>query len=102
MSTIEKEPESKSENALGVDIEMEESVSKINKPEAMDVSEKSDAPNTSGTSTDKKVIKKKRIKSSSSNQSHKKVKKDPNKPEYPKVGKENLMSLAMYNIFGLI
>lgn len=99
MSTVEKEPESKSENASGVDVELEVSVSKINKPEAMDVSEKSDALNTSGTSTDKKVIKKKRIKSSSSNQSHKKVKKDPNKPEYPKVGKENLLPLAMHNAY---
>lgn len=69
------------EKAANVDVEMEISGVEINKSGSI---ETSDGHNTSSTSVDKK--KRKKSKKSSSNQPHKKMKKDPNKPEYPKVG----------------
>lgn len=80
MSSDQKE----SEKVENVDVEMEVAGSMVKKTDAVEMSDKTDGQNTSGTSTDKKPPKKK--KKSSSNQSHKKVKKDPNKPEYPRVG----------------
>lgn len=69
--------------AENVDVEMELAGSVVKKCDAIETSDKTDGHNTSGTSADKKPAKKKK---KSSNQSHKKLKKDPNKPEYPRVG----------------
>lgn len=69
--------------AENVDVEMELAGSVVKKCDAIETSDKTDGHNTSGASADKKPAKKKK---KSSNQSHKKLKKDPNKPEYPRVG----------------
>lgn len=96
MSSPQKQSQSTKDKSLDVDVEMEVSASIVNKSDAMDVSEKSDGHNTSGTSVEKKVSKKKKIKSSPTGQSHKKMKKDPNKPEYPKVGKHRTFSIGSF------
>lgn len=80
------------ENAVGDDIELNLACSTIVKSTesttAMDTSGKSDARDTSGASVDKKSVKKKKKKTkpSPSPSPQKKMKKDPNKPDYPKVG----------------
>lgn len=80
MSSTPKETEL-IDGKQSVEMEVDESVA--NKSTSI---ETSDGHNTSEASNDKKSAKKKKVKSSSANQSHKKVKKDPNKPEYPRVG----------------
>lgn len=83
MSSTPKEPKpTTAKSAENSEMEVDDAVAN----KSIETTDKSDAPNTSSTSVDKNVAKKKKIKSSSSNQSHKKMKKDPNKPEYPKVG----------------
>lgn len=84
MSSGQKDAQS--EKAIDIDVEMKVAGSLVKKSEAMETSEKSDVHDTSGASVDKKVAKKKKTISSPSSSSHKKAKKDPNKPEYPKVG----------------
>lgn len=65
-------------------------VKSVESTTAMDTSGKSDTHDTSGASVTKKPVKKKRKKTKTSQSPspspHKKMKKDPNKPEYPKVG----------------
>lgn len=80
MSSNQKEPELLVEKPTSGDIEAELSTSVVNKSKSMETSEH----NTSVESIEKKVVKKKRSKTSS--HPNKKMKKDPNKPEYPKVG----------------
>lgn len=82
---IESEPPA-TEKSTSVDVEAELSTSVVNKSESLEISEKSDGHNTSGASVDRKVAKKKKAKASPSSQPSKKMKKDPNKPEYPRVG----------------
>lgn len=84
MSSTQKKPESTAKKPTGVNSDMEVDDSVMNK--SIESTEKSDGHNTSGTSVEKRVAKKKKTKSSPSGQPHKKMKKDPNKPEYPKVG----------------
>lgn len=79
----------KNDKVVDMDVEMAVTGSVVKKSGANETSGKSDGHDTSGTSVEKKPSKKKKIKTSSPSSSHKKVKKDPNKPEYPKVGKNN-------------
>lgn len=76
----EKNP--KDSSISNVDVEMEVDATIVNKPDKID-----DGNSTSTPSPKKKSNKKRKQKSMSPNSSHKKAKKDPNKPEYPKVGK---------------
>lgn len=83
------------ENPVGDDIEMcaagSTKAKSAESTTAMDMSEKTDTHDTSGASVAKKPAKKKKKKKtktapSPSPSPQKKAKKDPNKPEYPKVG----------------
>lgn len=65
-----------------VDVEMALVGTMVNKPDKNDENTEMSTPNSSP----KKKVKKKKHKSVSPDGSHKKPKKDPNKPEYPKVG----------------
>lgn len=90
MSSKEKKPESNTKKATDTSSDMD--VDEANK--SIETTDKSDGHNTSGTSGDKKVSKKKKLKSPPSGQPHsKKMKKDPNKPEYPKVGYVRYMNV---------
>lgn len=96
MSQSDENHEKKSKRKVGDAIEMSVATSSTTvKPgestTAMDTSGKSDTLDTSGggAAAAKKPVKKKKKKSKTSpspSPHHKKAKKDPNKPEYPKVG----------------
>lgn len=86
--------EKKAKRKVGDDIEMNvpssTTVKTVESTLAMDTSGKSDTLDTSGgvNAMKKQPVKKKKkkIKTSPSPSPQKKAKKDPNKPEYPKVG----------------
>lgn len=79
MSSTQKEPKSGgTDKSTGVNSDMDVDDSVVNK-----TIETTDKSGVSSPSVEKNVAKRKRVKSSTS---HKKIKKDPNKPEYPKVG----------------
>lgn len=67
-----------------VDVEMAVVGTMVNKPDKNDLNSEMSPPKLSPKKKDKKKRKRKSI---SPDSSHKKTKKDPNKPEYPKVGK---------------
>lgn len=67
-----------------VDVEQAVVGTMVNKPDKDDKNSEMSTPNSSPKKKDKKKRKRKSI---SPDASHKKPKKDPNKPEYPKVGK---------------
>lgn len=94
MSQSDENHEKKAKRKVGDDTEVNAATSSTTvKPTgdlttAMDTSGKSDTLDTSGGVAAKKPAKKKKkkVKTSPSPSPHKKAKKDPNKPEYPKVG----------------
>lgn len=67
-----------------VDVEKAVVGTMVNKPDKKNENSEMSTPNSSPMKKDKK---KRKRKSTSPDASHKKPKKDPNKPEYPKVGK---------------
>lgn len=69
-----------------VDVEKVVVGTMVNKPDKND--ENLESMSTPNSSPKKKDKKKRKRKSISPDASHKKPKKDPNKPEYPKVGKK--------------
>lgn len=74
---------------IEISIASSTTVKSVDSTTAMDTSGKSDTHDTSGASVPKKPAKKKKKKTKTSSPSpspQKKMKKDPNKPEYPKVG----------------
>lgn len=68
-----------------IDVEMEVAATVLSKS---DKTENGDEKNTTiESSTSSKAVKRKKVKQGSSpGHQHKKAKKDPNKPDYPKVG----------------
>lgn len=74
-------------NATPENVDVEQAVvgTMVNKPDKND--DKNSEMSTPNSSPKKKDKKKRKRKSISPDASHKKPKKDPNKPEYPKVGK---------------
>lgn len=94
MSQSDENHEKKAKRKVADDIDVNAATSSTTvKPgestTAMDTSGKSDTLDTSGGAAAAKKPakkKKKKIKTAASPSPHKKAKKDPNKPEYPKVG----------------
>lgn len=104
MSQSDENHEKKAKRKVGDDIEMNEATSSttvkpVESTTAMDTSGKSDTLDTSGGAKKPVKKKKKKTKTSPSPSPHKKAKKDPNKPEYPKVGMYCAIEPAASRIF---